>query len=103
MAEIMEREELAPGAGEAAPEAAAAPTAEKPKGGKWKNLPRKKRRRMIRWGIILVVLAVIAAIAVALVIKSLSSSKETTSASTTQSTTESTTESTHVQRGALPE
>ena len=62
MAEIMEREELAPGAGEAAPEAAAAPTAEKPKGGKWKNLPRKKRRRMIRWGIILVVLAVIAAL-----------------------------------------
>ena len=59
MAEIMEREELAPGAKETAPKAET-PAAEKPKGGKWKNMTRKKRRRIIRWGIILAVLAVIA-------------------------------------------
>ena len=54
MAEIMEREELAPDTAETAPKAA-----EKPKGGKWKNMPRKKRRRIIRWCVILVILAVI--------------------------------------------
>ena len=57
MAEIMEREELAPDTAETAPKAA-----EKPKGGKWKNMPRKKRRRIIRWCVILVVLALIGAL-----------------------------------------
>ena len=57
MAEIMGREELAPDTAETAPKAA-----EKPKGGKWKNMPRKKRRRIIRWCVILVVLALIGAL-----------------------------------------
>ena len=52
MAEIMEREELAPDTAETAPKAA-----EKPKGGKWKNMPRKKRRRIIVTVSIVAVLA----------------------------------------------
>ena len=57
MAEVMEREELAQSGTQAVSGTAEAPATEK--GGKWKNMPRKKRRRIIRWCVILVILAVI--------------------------------------------
>ena len=57
MAEVMEREELAQSGTQAVSGTAEAPATEK--GGKGKNMPRKKRRRIIRWCVILVILAVI--------------------------------------------
>ena len=56
MAEVMEREELAQSGTQAVSGTAEAPATEK--GGKWKNMPRKKRRRIIRWCVLLVILAV---------------------------------------------
>lgn len=60
MSEIMEKEVLPQSTAETAPvpETAAAAEPAKAKGGKWKNMPRKKRRRIIRWCVILAILAV---------------------------------------------
>ena len=70
MSDVMEREDLPQEQQESAPaprENAPAPQeAEAPKraslGEKWKGMPRKKRRRIIRWIVILLVLAVIAGV-----------------------------------------
>ena len=66
MAEVKDREELAPTAA-AAPETAAVPETEGaparvPLKEKWKSMPRKKRRRIVRLVILLLVLAVIGGI-----------------------------------------
>ncbi len=60
MSEIMEKEVLPQSTAETAPvpETATAAEPAKAKGGKWKNMPRKKRRRIIRWCVILAILAV---------------------------------------------
>lgn len=52
MSELMEKTELTPESAEAAPVSE--------KKNKWRDMPRKKRRRIIRWIIILIVLAAIA-------------------------------------------
>ena len=53
MSEVMEKE------AQSVAETAAAPEAAPAKVGKWKSMPRKKRRRIIRWCVTLVILAVI--------------------------------------------
>ena len=60
MSEVMDRPEVTP---EQAPAAAAAPSAPAEKKGlkqKWQGMPRKKRRRIIRWIAILLVIALLA-------------------------------------------
>ena len=56
MAEVMEKE------ARSAAETASAPEAAPAKVSKWKSMPRKKRRRIIRWCVTLVILAVIGAL-----------------------------------------
>ncbi len=61
MSEVMDREQQA-GTAQAAPEAAPPPAPEAEKTSlwkKWKGMPRKKRRKMVRWFIFLLVLAAI--------------------------------------------
>ena len=61
MSEVMDREQQA-GTAQAAPEAAPPPAPEAEKTSlwkKWKGMPRKKRRKMVRWLIFLLVLAAI--------------------------------------------
>ena len=53
MSEVMEKE------AQSAAETASAPEAAPAKVSKWKSMPRKKRRRIIRWCVVLVILAVI--------------------------------------------
>ncbi|MDD3347237.1 efflux RND transporter periplasmic adaptor subunit [Oscillibacter sp.] len=63
MSEVMERETLPEGQPESTPTVPVTDKASgKPLGGKWKAMPRKKRRRIIRWGVILLVLLVIGCI-----------------------------------------
>ena len=56
MSEVMEKE------ARSAAETASAPEAAPAKVSKWKSMPRKKRRRIIRWCVTLVILAVIGAL-----------------------------------------
>ncbi len=56
MAEVKDQE-LAPQTENLAEPAPAAAEPPKKTGGKWKNMPRKKRRKIIRWAILLVILA----------------------------------------------
>ena len=56
MSEVMEKE------AQSAAETASAPEAAPAKVSKWKSMPRKKRRRIIRWCVTLVILAVIGAL-----------------------------------------
>ena len=56
MAEVKDLERAAP-AQEPAPETPAQSAPKESVKSKWKNMPRKKRRKIIRWGVLLVLLA----------------------------------------------
>ena len=58
MSEVMEKENQSAAETVPVPETVPAPA----KVGKWKSMPRKKRRRVIRWCVTLVILAVIGAL-----------------------------------------
>ena len=58
MSEVMEKENQSAAETVPVPETVPAPA----KAGKWKSMPRKKRRRVIRWCVTLVILAVIGAL-----------------------------------------